>query len=77
MALGALSKRSTLSVFFSLPFLDTSADFFRYVEFLTDNAPFEFSEKHWKMWKLNKAGSRYVPRRIERVRTLKGQNPEA
>jgi len=65
MASAALSNRSTLSVFFSLPFLDIGSEFFRYVEFLRNNAPFEFSEKHWKIWRLNKARSRYKSSPLE------------
>jgi len=68
MASAGLSKRSTLSVFFSLPFLDVSAEFFRYAEFLTRHAPFKFSEKQWKIWKLNGTGSTYVPRKMDGTR---------
>jgi hypothetical protein len=65
LASARLSERSTLAVFFSLPFLDPNPDFLRYLEFLASRAPFKFSGQHWKIWNLNKKNSGYVPRKSE------------
>jgi hypothetical protein len=64
VASARISTRSTLFVFLSLPFAEVSAELRDYVEFLGSAAPFTFSEKHWKVWTLNREGSGYVGRRI-------------
>lgn len=64
MACARISGRSTLSVFFSLPFAEPSKEFVRYAGFLAAHAPFTISPKHWKLWSLNKSGDRYTARKI-------------
>lgn len=59
-----LATRSTVSVFFSLPFAEMSTACRAYAEFLARHAPFRLSERAWKMWALNKRGTRYVCRRL-------------
>lgn len=63
-AFARLAAHPTVSVFFSLPFPEMSAEFRAYVEFLRDHAPFRLSDRHWKIWTLNRRGTRYAGRRL-------------
>jgi len=63
-AFARLGTRSTVSVFFSLPFAEMSAACRAYTEFLAEHAPFRLSDRRWKIWALNKRGTRYVGRRL-------------
>lgn len=67
-----LSTRSTLSVFFSLPFPHAGEEFLTYVEFLQRHAPFRFSGAHWKIWTPAKKRGGYVGRRFSPGMALNG-----
>ena len=72
VASAGLSTRSTLFVFFSLPFAEVNAEFRNYVDVLATAAPFTFSDKHWKVWTLNREGSRYVGRKMRGIANPQG-----
>lgn len=63
-AFARLAKRSTVSVFFSLPFAELNTTCRAYVDFLAQHVPFRLSDRGWKIWALNKRGTRYVGRRL-------------
>lgn len=75
MAYARLSTNSTLSVLLSLPFEKADSEFASYVQFLGKNAPFKFSEKHWKIWTINKKGTGYVERKIQGLQILQQKAP--
>lgn len=58
------STRHTASSFFSLPFEDWNDDVAAYVRFIQAELPFRISDRRWKRWQLNKAGTRYFDRKI-------------
>ena len=62
-----LSSKSTVSVFFSLPYEDVTKELRGFVQFLQEHLPFRFSAKHWKIWKVNQAGTGYVGRKISNI----------
>ncbi len=62
-----LSAVSTVSVFFSLPYEELGPALREHVRFLQTHLPFKLSAHHWKRWHINKAGTRYVGRRISGV----------
>jgi len=62
-----LSSASTVSVFFSLPYEDVGPALRAHVRFLQDHLPFTLSANHWKRWQINKAGTRYVGRKVSGV----------
>ncbi len=59
-----LSSRNTLSLVLFLPFESPHEELWHYVAFLQARLPFSFSSKHWKHWRLTKAGTSYVGRKI-------------
>lgn len=59
-----LSASSKLSLVIFLPFEEPDIECMEFATFLRHHSPIEFSELHWKHWKLNKKGDRYVGRRI-------------
>jgi hypothetical protein len=61
------SSVSTVSLFFSLPYEEVGPALRDHVRFLQSNLPFTLSANHWKRWHINKAGTRYVGRRISDV----------
>jgi hypothetical protein len=61
------SSVSTVSLFFSLPYEEVGPALRDHVRFLQSNLPFQLSANHWKRWHINKAGTRYVGRRISDV----------
>jgi len=73
IAFARLSSRSALSVFFSLPFDEPGMEFHACIEFLKAHTPFRLSDQRWKIWTLNKRGTRYVGRRL----TLKPEGSES
>lgn len=51
-----LSQKSTISVWFALPFSATEGYAQEYVNSLCSHLPFKPSEKHWKIWRKSKSG---------------------
>jgi hypothetical protein len=62
-----LSSKSTVSVFFSLPYEEATKELKDYVRFLQSHLPFRMSDKHWKRWHMNKALTGYIGRKISNI----------
>jgi len=61
----SLGAPSTCSLFLSLPYPDVTPEVTAYARTLDESLPFRLSRKHWSRWALNKAGTRYHPRRVD------------
>jgi hypothetical protein len=59
-----LSERSTVSLFLSFPFEETTGQFQQTAAFVQGNLPIKLSKFHWKRWQLAKNGRRYIGRKI-------------
>ncbi len=59
-----LSKKSTISVWFALPFDQMDKYESKYLDNLKANLPFKASDKHWRIWKKTKNGN-WTPRKLE------------
>ncbi len=46
---------------------DVTKELRGFVQFLQEHLPFRFSAKHWKIWKVNQAGTGYVGRKISNI----------
>jgi hypothetical protein len=58
------SKRSTVSVWFTLPF-SSLTEAFNYFNPFQKLLPFTPSDKHWRVWSLSKSG-KWIPRQREK-----------
>ena len=52
-----ISNKSTISVWFALPFEQLGNYEMEYIEELKSSLPFKPSEKHWRMWKKSEKGN--------------------
>ena len=59
-----LSKKSTISVWFALPFEKIEKYESEFIKELKYNLPFKTSDKHWRIWKKSEKGN-WTPRKIE------------
>jgi hypothetical protein len=59
-----ISDRSSLCLFLSFPFDDQAEAFHGLASHVQTQLPVRLSPRHWKQWRLTKAGSSYVGRRI-------------
>jgi len=59
-----LSKKSTISVWFALPFEKVEKYESEFIKGLKSNLPFKTSDKHWRIWKKSLKGN-WTPRKIE------------
>jgi len=59
-----LSKKSTISVWFALPFEQIDKHKMEFINKLKSNLPFKTSDKHWRIWKKSDKGN-WTPRKIE------------
>tara|TARA_B100001059_G_C17816651_1_gene575693 strand:+ start:1918 stop:2583 length:666 start_codon:yes stop_codon:yes gene_type:complete len=59
-----LSKKSTISVWFALPFEKMEKYELEFIKELKSNLPFKTSDKHWRTWKKSEKGN-WTPRKIE------------
>lgn len=58
------SNRSTISVWFALPFEQMDKYESKYLDNLKASLPFKASNKHWRLWKKAKNGN-WAPRKLE------------
>ena len=58
------AKRSTISVWFALPFDTLSARNIKYITGIQSVLPFKFSEHCWRQWTLSKNGN-WIPKKIK------------
>jgi len=59
-----LSKKSTASVWFALPFEQIDPYALEYIKAITSNLPFKTSDNHWKIWHKSEKGN-WIPRKLE------------
>lgn len=59
-----LSKKSTISVWFALPFEKVEKYESEFIKDLKSNLPFKTSDKHWRVWKKSEKGN-WTARKIE------------
>ena len=59
-----LSKKSTISVWFALPFEKIDKYESGFIKELKSNLPFKTSDKHWRIWEKSEKGN-WNPRKIE------------
>lgn len=60
-----LGQNNYLYAYFSLPFEQADSEFREYLEYLRGEFPCAMSKRTWKSWKLNKAGTGYVSRKLK------------
>lgn len=58
------SKKTTISVWFALPFEQIDKYETEFINELKSNLPFKTSNKHWKIWEKSEKGN-WIPRKIE------------
>ncbi|MEO1032131.1 MAG: hypothetical protein AAFX55_12035 [Bacteroidota bacterium] len=59
-----LSKKSTISVWFALPFEKMGTYESEFIKALTSHLPFKTSDKHWRIWNKSDKGH-WTPRKLE------------
>jgi len=65
MRVGLTNGSCWCYVALSFPFEEPTEGFRAYADQLQRRLPFEFSDKHWARWQLNKAGTAYYSRKIQ------------
>ena len=58
------SKKSTISVWFALPFEDVNEYEIDYIKKLKYSLPFKTSDKNWKIWKKSK-NNNWISRKLD------------
>jgi hypothetical protein len=62
---GRISAATSARLFLSLPFEEVTAEATRLAGTIQADFPARLSGKHWKLWRLSRAGTSYVGRKIE------------
>lgn len=65
MNVGLTNGKSHCYAALSLPFEAATEGLWMYVEELQCRLPFKFSDKHWRLWRLNEAGTAYQSTKIQ------------
>lgn len=60
----SLSQKSSISVWFALPFEKMEKYESEFIKNLKSNLPFKTSDKHWRIWEKTEKGN-WTPRKIE------------